>query len=231
LQGDDAVPPSGSMIRERRRGRSCLRACVIGRLVREGGRDVALPRDLASWLGAEAKQRGWAMNEFLVTLTHDLYASYAMPDMVTDELEPDREALGLVRRTYVMRVLMRGYRPGTEVRASTPRPLRGRSARLDPVEARPRQRPAPARGSTGSPRAGGEARPDALPPDNELWDVHAAARFVKRSVSWVYHRAEDGTLPVSASAGWGLRFIPTELRAWVEASGEPKRRKATVSKE
>jgi hypothetical protein len=65
------------------------------------------PRDLASWLGAEAKQRGWAMNEFLVTLTHDLYASYAMPDMVTDELERDREALGLDRRTYVMRVLMR----------------------------------------------------------------------------------------------------------------------------
>jgi len=55
-----------------------------------------------------------------------------------------------------------------------------------------------------------------LPPDNELWDVRAAARFLKRSVSWVYHKAEDGTLPVKRLGGWGVRFIPTELRAWVE---------------
>lgn len=67
------------------------------------------PRDLASWLGAEAKQRGWSMNEFLVTLTHDLYAWYAMPDMVAHELEQDRAALGLDRRKYVMHVLMRRY--------------------------------------------------------------------------------------------------------------------------
>ncbi len=57
----------------------------------------------------------------------------------------------------------------------------------------------------------------ALPPDNELWDVRAAARFLKRSVSWVYHRAEDGTLPVRRLGGWGIRFIPGELRAWVES--------------
>jgi predicted DNA-binding transcriptional regulator AlpA len=56
-----------------------------------------------------------------------------------------------------------------------------------------------------------------LPPDNELWDVNAAARFLKRSVSWVYHKAEDGTLPVRRLGGWGLRFIPGELRAWVES--------------
>lgn len=62
-----------------------------------------------------------------------------------------------------------------------------------------------------------------LPPDNELWDVHAAARFLKRSVSWVYHRAEDGTLPVRRLGGWGIRFIPGELRAWV-ANGQPTRR-------
>jgi predicted DNA-binding transcriptional regulator AlpA len=70
-----------------------------------------------------------------------------------------------------------------------------------------------------------------LPPDNELWDVHAAARFLKRSVSWVYHRAEDGTLPVKRIGGWGLRFIPAELRAWVDASGEVKRRTARGSEE
>ncbi len=58
-----------------------------------------------------------------------------------------------------------------------------------------------------------------LPPDNELWDVRAAARFLKRSVSWVYHKAEDGTLPVRRIGGWGVRFIPSELRGWVESGG------------
>ena len=61
--------------------------------------------------------------------------------------------------------------------------------------------------------------PAALPPDNELWDVHAAARFLKRSVSWVYHKAEDGTLPVRRLGGWGVRFVPADLRAWVESAG------------
>ncbi len=63
-----------------------------------------------------------------------------------------------------------------------------------------------------------------LPPDNELWDVRAAARFLKRSVSWVYHRAEDGTLPVKRLAGWGVRFVPAELRAWVGEATRPGRR-------
>lgn len=61
-----------------------------------------------------------------------------------------------------------------------------------------------------------------LPPDNELWDVHAAARFLKRSVSWVYHKAEDGTLPVRRLGGWGIRFVPAELRGWV-VSGDDGR--------
>jgi len=64
-----------------------------------------------------------------------------------------------------------------------------------------------------------------LPPDDELWDVRAAARYLKRSVSWVYHRAEDGTLPVRRLGGWGLRFIPGELRAWVEAGAVASCRK------
>jgi hypothetical protein len=33
----------------------------------------------------------------LVTLTHDLFAWYALPEMVTHQLERDREALGLDR--------------------------------------------------------------------------------------------------------------------------------------
>ncbi len=95
--------------------------------------------------------------------------------------------------------------------------------------------PPPSRG--GVARSGRNARLSTrtavapLPPDNELWDVHATARFMKRSVSWVYHRAEDGTLPVKRIGGWGLRFIPAELRAWVDASGEVKRRTARGSKE
>jgi len=62
-----------------------------------------------------------------------------------------------------------------------------------------------------------------LPPDNELWDVHVAARFLGRSVSWIYHKAEDGTLPVKRLGGWGLRFVPGELRAWVERGAPPRR--------
>jgi predicted DNA-binding transcriptional regulator AlpA len=76
----------------------------------------------------------------------------------------------------------------------------------------------------GTPAGAPSALPGGLPPDNELWDVHATARFLKRSVSWVYHRSEDGTLPVKRIGGWGLRFIPAEVRAWVEASGAARRR-------
>ena len=68
-------------------------------------------------------------------------------------------------------------------------------------------------------RTAASAGESPLPPDNELWDVHAAAWFLKRSASWVYHKAEDGTLPVKRIGGWGLRFIPGELRAWVESGG------------
>lgn len=81
--------------------------------------------------------------------------------------------------------------------------------------------------SARSPEVGAAALP--LPPDDELWDVHAAARYLKRSVSWVYHRAEDGSLPVRRIGGWGLRFIPAELRAWVATGGAPRRRAAKAS--
>jgi hypothetical protein len=92
---------------------------------------------------------------------------------------------------------------GTKDGPSTSPPLRGGYARGERTSEGARR----ARGSTGAPRAEVAARLEALPPDNELWDVHAAARFLKRSVSWVYHRAEDGTLPVKRIGGWGLRFI------------------------
>jgi len=93
----------------------------------------------------------------------------------------------------------------------------GAPARQAPGRARPKmaRMPAAPRGAPADP----PAQPAPLPRDDELWDVHAAARFLKRSVSWVYHRAENGTLPVRRLGGWGLRFIPGELRAWVESGG------------
>jgi predicted DNA-binding transcriptional regulator AlpA len=100
------------------------------------------------------------------------------------------------------------------------------SERQAPTKGR-RRRPAPAPAGT---RGAGPATP-ALPPDDELWDVHAAAQFLRRSVSWVYHKAEDGSLPVRRLGGWGLRFIPGELRAWVAAGGEPLQRAARRSEE
>lgn len=74
--------------------------------------------------------------------------------------------------------------------------------------------------------AGPPAADAQLPPDNELWDVRAASKFLKRSVSWVYHKAEDGTLPVKRLDGWGVRFVPAELRAWVveHNAGQGRRR-------
>lgn len=63
--------------------------------------------------------------------------------------------------------------------------------------------------------SGGHGRIDSsLPPENELWDVRAAARFLKMSMSWVYKRVEDGTLPVARLNGYALRFEPAALRAW-----------------
>ncbi len=95
--------------------------------------------------------------------------------------------------------------------SDTAAPSEKRSA---PRRARtPARRPAPR--APAPERVAANASEAQLPPDNELWDVRAAAKFLKRSVSWVYHKAEDGTLPVRRLAGWGIRFVPSELRAWV----------------
>jgi predicted DNA-binding transcriptional regulator AlpA len=97
----------------------------------------------------------------------------------------------------------------------------GEASPATPADAAPTRAPAakPKAFAPGRATRARAARANAgeaeLPPDNELWDVHAAAKCLKRSVSWVYHRAEDGTLPVRRLGGWGIRFIPAELRAWV----------------
>jgi predicted DNA-binding transcriptional regulator AlpA len=89
---------------------------------------------------------------------------------------------------------------------------------------RERQASAPGAALAGSRPAAVVAPEAPVRLDDELWDVHSAAKFLRRSVSWVYHRVEDGTLPVKRLAGWGVRFIPSELRAWVQDGGERRGR-------
>jgi hypothetical protein len=55
------------------------------------------PRDLAGWLGREAEKRGWSMNEFMVTVAHDLFGWYSLPDIVVEQLEPGALGPELVR--------------------------------------------------------------------------------------------------------------------------------------
>ena len=65
-------------------------------------------------------------------------------------------------------------------------------------------------------------RPDELfLPTDRLWDVHQAAAFLKRSISWVYKAAERGELPRARGFGWGLRFVPGELYAYVKGIETP----------
>lgn len=80
--------------------------------------------------------------------------------------------------------------------------------------------PAPAARRCGAP-------PAALPPDNELWDVAAAAQFLKMSPSWIYKRVERGELPCVRVNGWALRFVPARLREWAEQGGRRARAGST----
>src|SRR6476620_248827 len=50
-----------------------------------------------------------------------------------------------------------------------------------------------------------------------LWDANDVARYLKVSRSWVYHRAEAGSLPLRRVGGL-LRFEPAAIRAF--ATGE-----------
>jgi excisionase family DNA binding protein len=91
----------------------------------------------------------------------------------------------------------------------------GRRA-ADRVEARPAEAARAAAPPTSAPNA-------PLPPENELWDLRAAARFLKMSTSWVYKRVEDGSLPVTRVNGYSLRFEPATLREWVAKNGSARR--------
>jgi predicted DNA-binding transcriptional regulator AlpA len=54
-----------------------------------------------------------------------------------------------------------------------------------------------------------------LLPDDDLWDVERAARFLGMSTHWVYRAAERGDLPYR-KIGSRLRFLPGELRTWAQ---------------
>lgn len=93
--------------------------------------------------------------------------------------------------------------------------LGGRRA-TDRVESRPAEAARAAPATVPSPSS-------PLPPENELWDLRAAARFLKLSTSWVYKRVEDGTLPVTRVNGYSLRFDPAALRDWLATNASTRR--------
>ena len=61
--------------------------------------------------------------------------------------------------------------------------------------------------------------------DDRLWDANNVAQYLKVSRSWVYHHAEDGTLPCLRIGGL-LRFEPSSIRAF--ARGESPNRGRVV---
>lgn len=58
-----------------------------------------------------------------------------------------------------------------------------------------------------------------------LVDVKGAAEFLGVSVSWVYKRVEDGTLPCVRLNGFALRFSLQDLKTWLESHTDDPTRK------
>lgn len=56
---------------------------------------------------------------------------------------------------------------------------------------------------------------DEILAEDRLWNVQEAARFLGMSPSWVYKKAEDGTLPIVVF-GARVRFDPEQLKAFVK---------------
>lgn len=70
---------------------------------------IRMPSDLGHWMNKEAEKRGWSLNEYFVTVAHDFYSWFGLPDLVIDVLKDDQEAIGVDRRRYIQHVLMRRY--------------------------------------------------------------------------------------------------------------------------
>ena len=56
-----------------------------------------------------------------------------------------------------------------------------------------------------------------------MWEVGHVARFLKRSESWVYKKTAAGVLPVHRLDGWGLRYVPLEIRNWADQPNKKHR--------
>ena len=54
-------------------------------------------------------------------------------------------------------------------------------------------------------------------PVEPLWTVHQVAEYLQLSVSWTYKAVERGELPCRR-IGASLRFVPSEVRRWAEAT-------------
>jgi len=64
---------------------------------------------------------------------------------------------------------------------------------------------------------GGVLPPVELPPDDQLWTVEDAASYLRMSTHWIYKAVEARKVPYRR-IGSGVRFIPSELRAWAQGS-------------
>lgn len=65
--------------------------------------------------------------------------------------------------------------------------------------------------------------PQALPPEEALWDANDVARYLKASRAWVYMKSEQGALPCLRIGGL-VRFNPATVRAWaLQGASRPAR--------
>lgn len=58
---------------------------------------------------------------------------------------------------------------------------------------------------------------DEILTDETLWTAREVARYLRASRSWVYQKAEGGTLP-SLHIGGLLRFDPVQVRAFAKGT-------------
>ena len=57
-------------------------------------------------------------------------------------------------------------------------------------------------------------------PAEQLWTVREAADFLRLGRNAIYEMAKRGELP-SVRIGSRVRFIPSEVRAWLQRQREP----------
>jgi excisionase family DNA binding protein len=68
-----------------------------------------------------------------------------------------------------------------------------------------------------------------VPEGDRLWDANDVAAYLKVSRSWVYHHAEDGTLP-HRRIGALLRFDSAAIRAFALGVPAPAHNKLALNR-